>query len=64
MKFNAVRGIGLLCCSGVKVGNLIFARVLLAENPQSLAGDSVAFGRHAVSIAEDKYRAYGWLLCR
>jgi len=64
MKFNAVRGVCLLCCRGVQVGNLVFAGALLIENPKSLAGDSVAFGRNAVTIAENKYRAYGRLLCR
>jgi hypothetical protein len=63
VKFNAICGVDLLCRGSVKVGKLVFMRVLLAKDPQSLAGDSVAFGRDAVTIAEDKYRGDGWFLC-
>ena len=45
MKFNAISCVGLFCCRGVQIAELVFARALLAENPQSLAGDSVIFRR-------------------
>ena len=59
VKFNAISGIDLLCCGSVKIGKLVFTRVLLAEDPQRLAGDSVAFGRDAVAIAKNKNCGYG-----
>jgi len=33
VKFNAIGGVGLLCCCGVKVGKRIFMRRLLIEDP-------------------------------
>ena len=50
MKFNAIGGVGLLGCSSVKIGKLVFVRALLAEDPKRLAGDSIVFSRDAVSV--------------
>ena len=63
VKLNAICGVDLLCRGSVKIGNLVFMSRLFAEDPESLAGESVAFSRDAVPIAEDKYRGGCWFLC-
>ena len=64
VKFNTVGGVYLLCCGGIKIGNLVFAGRMFVENPQRLAGDSVTLGRDAVAVAEDKNCSCRRLSCR
>src|SRR6185312_8688790 len=63
VKFNAIGGIGLLCCCGVKVGKRVLVRRLLIEDPQGLARDSVTFGRDAVAVVKHENRGCGWFRC-
>jgi hypothetical protein len=62
VKFNAISGVDLLGRGSVKIGDLVFMRRLLAEDPESLASDSVTFGRDAVAIAENEHGGNGWFL--
>ena len=63
VKFNTIGGVGLLCCSSIKVGKLIFVRILLAEDPKRLSGDGITLGRDAMAVGKYKDRGYGWFLC-
>jgi len=63
VEFNTIRGIRFFRRCRVKIGNLVFARTLLAEDPQSLSGNSVAFGRNAAAVTEHEERGCRRFLC-